>query len=176
MKISCSFRNRNGPARSSKSAAGRTRPRGPGNSREACTGGCAPRRGDMTDVDESAVDKNALFRRIRQSTRCQQKEAVEAQAGLRLRRLLSAVSRNQARAALASDQNERQRFLLSGESDNNRSREAGVSAGAQKACRTPGWPCSLADEGTPPRGPGGRRGTKACAGRMESGAQRRSAA
>jgi hypothetical protein len=56
-------------------------------------------------------------------------------------RLLSAVSRNQ--AALASDhwQNERQRFLLTGESDNNRRREAGASAGGQKACRTPGWPC-----------------------------------
>ncbi len=35
-------------------------------------------RDDMMDVNESAVDKNASFRRIRQSTRCQQKGAVEA--------------------------------------------------------------------------------------------------
>ena len=37
-------------------------------------------RGDMTDVDESAVEKNASFRRIRQSTRCQQKGADETAA------------------------------------------------------------------------------------------------
>ncbi len=49
---------------------------------EAGTGGC----GDMTDVDESAVNKLeiASFRRIRQSTRCQQnlKGAVEAAAAV----------------------------------------------------------------------------------------------
>ena len=77
-----SFRNRNGPAR--PSAAGRTRP--PGHSRGGASGRApAGVRGD-TDVDESAVAENALFRRIRQSTRCQQKKQ------LRLR-LLSAVSR-----------------------------------------------------------------------------------
>ncbi len=110
----------------------------PGPGRARARRAPAVARGDMTDVDESAVDKNASFRRIRQSTRCQQKGAVEA-----ARRLLSAVSRNQAAFASQSDpsQNKRQRFLLTGESDNNRRREAGVSAGGQKACRTPGWPC-----------------------------------
>jgi hypothetical protein len=42
-------------------------------------------------------------------------------------RLLSAVSRNQ--AALASDQNERQRFLLTRESDNNRRRDRRAEGG-----------------------------------------------
>ncbi len=50
-------------------------------------------RGDMTDVDESAVDKNASFGRIRQSTRCQQKgdSEVEAAAAARLSRRLGVV-------------------------------------------------------------------------------------
>ncbi len=54
--------------------------------------------------------------------------AVSRKEQLRLR-LLSAVSRNQ--AALASDQNERQRFLLTGESDKQ---ESGCTAHATDAC------------------------------------------
>jgi hypothetical protein len=76
---------------------------------------------------------------LKRLKRCRSSQrAVSRKERLRLL-LLSAVSRNQ--AALASDQNERQRFLLTGESDNNRRREAGVMAGGQKACRTPGWQC-----------------------------------
>jgi hypothetical protein len=62
---------------------------------------------------------------------------------MRLQLLLPAVmvSRNPGQAALASYQNERQRFLLTGESDNNRDRrrEARVSAGGKKACTSAKW-------------------------------------
>jgi hypothetical protein len=95
--------------------------------------------------------------------------AVSRKEQLRLL-LLSAVSRNQ--AALASDQNERQRLLLTGNPTTTAGEKRGfLQAGRRRAGRRAG----RADEGTPPRGPGGQ-GTRACAGRMESCLQRHSAA
>jgi hypothetical protein len=46
---------------------------------------------------------------------------------------------------VSDDKRQRLLFKLTGESDNNSRREAGVSAGGQKAFRTrtaPGWPCT----------------------------------
>ncbi len=92
-------------------------------------------RGDKTDVDESAqaLDKMPYSGELGSQRAVSRKEQLTLL-------LLSAVSRNQA-AALASDQKERQRFLLTGESDIKRRREARVSAGGQNACSTPDWPC-----------------------------------
>jgi hypothetical protein len=75
-----SFRNRNGPAR--PSAAGRTRP--PGRSREEGSGPA----GAHADR-RNRRGQNALFRRIGQPTRCQQKEPLRPP-------LPSAVGRNRA--------------------------------------------------------------------------------
>ncbi len=79
-KTSASARNRNGPAR--PSAAGRSRP--PGSSRG---GRARAERGDMNRCRRQRCGQNASFERIRQSTRCQQKEQ------LMLWPLLSTVNR-----------------------------------------------------------------------------------
>ncbi len=71
-----SFRNRNGPAR--PSADGRTRPARtlPGRGVAGAGGG------EMTMVSSKAAKDNALFGRIRQSSRCQQEEQLRAAAAV----------------------------------------------------------------------------------------------